>query len=60
MSHVIDVHLSQTETKKIYNKYNLLLDDLLKGRYIMSLRFFTVVLYSKFKLLLHLTTALII
>ena len=44
MSHVIDVYLSQTETKKIYNKYNLSLNDLLKDRYIMLLEFFAVIL----------------
>ena len=44
MSHVINVHLSQTEIKKIYNKHNLSLNDLLKDRCIMSLRFFAVML----------------
>ena len=44
MSHIVNVHLSQTETKKIYNKYNLSLGDLLKDRYITSLRFFAVML----------------
>ena len=44
MSHVIDVYLSQTEIKKIYNKYNFSLDNLLKDRCIMSLRFFVIML----------------
>ena len=44
MSYIMNVHLSQAKIKKIYNKYNLSLDDLLKDRYIMSLRFFAVML----------------
>ena len=44
MSHMVNVHLSQAETKKIYNKYNFSLDDLLEGRCIMLLRFFAVML----------------
>ena len=44
MNHVVDVHLSQAEAKKVYNKYDLLLDDLLEGRCMTPLRLFAVVL----------------